>query len=111
MNDKMVNDDFVTSILYKNLLCLVAQHKVKYVYYQVSKQGMHNHFTLLFRIEKYTLRFKYLFAFQLIPYCNLLHFYISMFQLGFNVFMALPISQYLKGAVLYIDDMISPSHH
>ena len=51
----MVNDNFVTSILYKNLLCLVAQHKVKYVYYQVSKQGMHNHFTLLFRIEKYIL--------------------------------------------------------
>ena len=107
MNDKIAKDDFVTSI-YKNMFslyyCLVAQHKVQDVYYQVSKQGMHNHFTLLFRIEKYTLRFKYLFAFQLIPYCNLfkrlLHFYISMFQLGLNVFMALPISQYLKGAVL-----------
>ena len=31
-----------------------------------------------------------------------------MFQLSFNVFMALPISQYLKGAVLYNYDMISP---
>ena len=57
MNDKIAKDDFLTSI-YKNMFslyyCLVAQHKVQDVYYQVSKQGMHNHFTLLFRIEKYT---------------------------------------------------------